>query len=135
MLIGSALITLDGECHLQMEHCNVTENSAQSFLFIGLVPNPYQRSTFALRDTVFTKNAKGVYTLNVNGASGVVEDCVFKENNVSSLYLINSNAIVRNSTFSDNISSFPQIVVFISDDGISSANHYYLNVSESNFQQ
>lgn len=121
----SALITLDGLSHLIISNSTIQNSEAQSIIFMGLVPNPVMRSTFFFDSISFTNNT-GLYILNGNSINGSISQCIFSNNQLSPIYLINSNTYILSSIFENNNSSYSQIINYVDNDGISTSPSYEL---------
>ena len=129
----SALITFDGFSSLKISHSVVQGSRTQSIIYMGLVPNENVRSSFFFDSVVFNDNF-GFYILNANGVNGLISNCTFENNTLSSLYLINSNTGIANTSFLNNSGPYSQIVNYADNDGVSLGQVYRLEISNSTFQ-
>ena len=129
---ASVMITMDGESRLIIEDSLVSNNRAQSLLYMGDVATPTLQSRIALLNSTFEHNVAS-YCINGVSLDAVVVSSSFVENDLTMLYATNSNVYLENTNVIQMSSNKSSVTVSIHDDGLSTAPYYSLLIFRCNF--
>lgn len=125
---------MDGESRLVVLDSRVTGNTAQSLIYMGDVSTPTLQSRIALFNTTFESNV-GSYCVNGVSLDAIVVGSDFLHNDLTVLYVTNSNVFIDDTNFIDTASNKSSVTVSIHDDGLSTAPFYTLVILDSSFEE
>lgn len=129
---ASVMITMDGESRFVMFDSFVSGNRAQSLVYMGDVSTPTLQSRIALINSTFEYNVAS-YCVNGVSLDAVILKSNFLHNDLTMLYVTNSNVYIDDSNFINTVSNKSSVTVSIHDDGLSTAPFYALTILDSTF--